>query len=344
MAEGQSAEARLERLLHVLPAAMRPDGASLSALARTLRTTPERIVEDIEELTARSFYQPGGWPDDVQIFLEGDRVQVWCATGFERPVRLNRDETLCLALALRGGAAAPARLADAEARAALLERAERHLGHPVTREGDAGMAPSGEPEGADPEGIRETLVAARRDRRPAAIWYVKAGARDGSVRVVHPYEIVYAEGAWYAVAYCTVEEAVRVFRLDRVLACDLAEGSFEPPPDFRVEDHLAAGRLFVTREDQPLHHARVRYSARIARWMRERARWEPERLEEADDGSVSVRHEVADPQWIVSHTLQYGADAEVVEPEAVRAMVREVATALAVDVAGEAPPAPSGHP
>jgi predicted DNA-binding transcriptional regulator YafY len=58
---------------------------------------------------------------------------------------------------------------------------------------------------------------------------------------------------------------------------------------------------------------RVRYSPRIARWIAER---EGKAL--AADGSLTVEHPLADPDWAVRHVLQYGPDAEVLEPAAVR--------------------------
>lgn len=346
MGNARTADARLSRLLYVLPAAMRQEGADLEALASELDATVDRILEDIDQLTSRVFYQPGGWPDDVQIFVEAGRVQVRHAAGFERPARLNRDETLCLALALRGGASA-AHLGDEEARRALLARAEAHLAlvdaaADGTAEGSGSKVGSGAgradadgdtagrtslsaPERhIDVEGIRETMLTAAKERRPCAISYVKAAATDGTLRVIHPYAVAYAEGDWYAVGHCAIEEAPRVFRLDRVLACDIADGSFDVPEDFRLEDFVSGGRVFHTHPGQSLHDVRVRYSPRIARWIRERGQWEADRIEDADDGGVYVRHAVADPNWAVGHTLMYGADAEIVEPEELRELVCDV--------------------
>lgn len=323
MSGGTTADARLERLLHVLPAAMRAGGADLGALARTLDTTEDVIVEDLEAVTSRVYYQPGGWPDDVQILLEPGRVRVMRAPGFDRPARLSQDETLCLALALRAGAAA-AHVAEDEARRDLLARAEAHLSVGTDEETDRAIEL--EHRAPDPEGIRETLMVAARDRRPCALWYVKEGADEGSVRVVHPYVMAQAERAWYTVAHCTTEDGIRVFRADRVLAADLADGSFEVPDDFDVHRYLDGGRVFHASRSQEV---RVRYSPRIARWIRERARWDEARLEEAGDGSVVVRHSVADPGWAVAHTLLYAPEAEVVGPVEVRTLVRETCRALA---------------
>jgi proteasome accessory factor C len=325
MADGRTAEARLERLLHVLPAAGRPDGALLSDLTRDLDATPERILEDLEEVTARVYYHPGGWPDDVSILVEANRVRVTCAAGLERPVRLSPLETLCLALALRGAAAA-ARLPSAERRAHLLRRAEAHLGQGVWSEDETPGAMAAPERAPDPVGVRETLLAAARARRSCAIMYVKAGAADPRLRVIHPYVSAYAEGAWYTVGWCTVEEAVRVFRMDRVLEAAPTDDAFTVPEDFDPAPYLDHGQVFFSERETDVS---VRYSGRIARWIRERAGYDGGTWAEESDGSVVRTHRMADPHWMVSHVLQYGPDAEILEPPSLRELVRDVAERMA---------------
>ena len=323
MTDGRTAQDRLQRLLHVLPAASRPGGAVLGQLAEELDVPETRILEDLEEVTARSFYHPGGWLDDVQIMIQADRVEVSRADGFERPTRLTPEETFCLALALRGSPAS-AHVDAPVARERLLDRAEGYLAH-RDWPGDGAPtihAPDRDP---DPEGIREVLLAGARDRRPCAISYVKPGAPEEKVRVVHPYAIAYGEGAWYAIGHCTLEEGIRVFRVDRIVAADLAEGRFEVPEAFDSGQYVANGRVFHTERDREV---RVRYSPRIARWIRERAYWTEAAVEDGEDGSLVVRHRVADPHWAVRHALQYGADAEILEPDDVRALAVEVARGM----------------
>lgn len=326
MTDARTAQARLERLLHVLPAASRPEGARLAELAETLGVTEARILEDLAEVTARNFYHTGGWLDDVQVFLGPGIVKVLRADGFERPGRLTPDETLCLSLALRGSAAA-SHAPSSVARDRLLDRAEGYLTHRDWRGDEAPTvrAPDRDP---DPEGIRELLLTAARDRRPCALAYVKSGAGDATLRVVHPYVVAYGEGAWYAVGHCAVEDDIRVFRVDRILAADLAEGSFEVPEDFDVSHFIDGGRVFHAQVDREV---RVRYSPTVARWIRERAEWTANVIEDGEDGSLVVRHRVADPHWAVSHTLQYGADAEILEPDEIRALAREIARGLMAD-------------
>jgi predicted DNA-binding transcriptional regulator YafY len=319
VADRTHADERLQRLLYVLPAAGRKEGASLADLAEALDTTPERISRDLEDVTARAYYHPGGWPDDVNILLTGDRVWVSHATGFERPMRLSPRETLCLALALRSTSAA-AHVRDPERRRELLGRAEAHLGagswskEDVTPVQDQDHVP-------DPTGIRETLLAAARDRHPCAIVYHGSGAEDVGARVIHPYCLVHAGGEWYVVGWCAVKEAMRVFRLDRILEAAETDGTFQVPADFDPREYVTATRVYVAADDVEV---RVRYSPKIARWVRESAAAGMVGWEEEADGSLVIRHRVADPHWVVSHALTYGAEAEILEPEELREMVREV--------------------
>lgn len=323
MTEGRTAQDRLLRLLHVLPAAARPGGARLADLAAELDVPETRILQDLQEVTERNFYHPGGWLDDVQILLQADRVEVSRADGFERPTRLTPEETLCLALALRGSTASTHVNAPL-ARDRLLDRAEGYLAH-RDWPGDGAPAIAAPDRHPDPEGIREVLLAGARDRRPCAISYVKPGAREEKVRVVHPYAIAYGEGAWYAVGHCTLEEGIRVFRIDRMVAADLADGRFDVPAEFDPGSYVEGGRVFHTEREREVC---VRYSPRIARWIRERAFWTEAAVEDGEDGSLIVRHRVADPRWAVSHALQYGADAEILEPDDVRALAMEVARGM----------------
>jgi predicted DNA-binding transcriptional regulator YafY len=58
---------------------------------------------------------------------------------------------------------------------------------------------------------------------------------------------------------------------------------------------------------------KVRYSAKIARWIAER-----ERVPLDTDGSLTMEHPLADHDWAVRHVLQYGAEAEALEPQSLR--------------------------
>ena len=303
---------QLDRILKILPFAARHEGVSVSELAETLGISPKRVIRDVEEVADRAYYLPPEQANDTQILIEGDRVTVLArACAFHRPPRLSGREALALGVGLRALALdAPPERRDRLS--ALAERLERELVLRPASDTEPHIALAfGPPEHSE---VHACLRDAARQRRAVSIRYLKTTAKEPEQRAIHPYALVFAERWWYALAHCCTQGAVRRFRLDRVLAAEVLDESFELPAGWDPHTHVQGGRAFVA--DEPTK-VRVRYGPRIARWIRERES-EPESL---SDGSVVVSHTVADPRWIVGHVLQYGPDAEVLEPLEVREMV-----------------------
>ncbi len=308
MAPRPAADERLERILLLIPLAARDEASSLDDLAAELGMTPEQVLADIEEVVAREYYHPAGSPIDIQVLIEADRVAVWTSGEFRRPPRLTPAEGLALALGLR----LLAEGADAERRERILDLARR-LGEglssvPAATESYALEA--GDPEGG---GALDLLRQAAEAGRKCRLEYLKSGGEAPETRLVHPYALVFSNGAWYLLAWSEERKGIRAFRLDRILSAEALEDGFEPAYDFRPEDHMEGGVVF--RAGQTVE-AVVRYSPRVAPWLRERGEGE-----EQEDGSVVCRHQVADPGWLVRHALWYGPEAEVLEPPALRAAV-----------------------
>jgi predicted DNA-binding transcriptional regulator YafY len=312
VASRDSAGDQLERILKILPFAARDDGASVSELAETLGASAERVLRDVEQVVERAYYLPPEQANDTQILIEGDRVTVLArACAFRRPPRLSAREALALGVGLRALALdAPPERRDRLF--ALAERLERELAlRPASGTEPHVALAFGPPEHSE---VHACLRDAAREQRAVSIQYLKTGATAPEGRTIHPYALVFAERWWYALAHCCTQDGVRRFRLDRVLAAEVLDQSFELPADWDPHAHTQGGRAFIA--DEPTE-VRVRYGPRIARWIRERETG----AESLSDGGVIVSHTVADPRWIVAHVLQYGPDAEVLEPSDVRKMV-----------------------
>jgi predicted DNA-binding transcriptional regulator YafY len=60
--------------------------------------------------------------------------------------------------------------------------------------------------------------------------HLKHQAYGGHVieREIDPYGVAYRVGRWYVVGYCHLRQALRTFRLDRILTVDILEATFEP--------------------------------------------------------------------------------------------------------------------
>lgn len=311
----------LERLLHILPRASGPNGVALADLTRELGVEAKTVVSDLREVQDRDLYHASGGADDIQIDIAPDHVRVWSAHRFDRPTKLSPLEALALWVGLEVVRIGDRSGSGGDGQEPLAARLRRHLARQRDEEIEAAFAA---PDiAADPGGVRHTLVAAAAECRPCVIRYVKPDAAEPDTRHVHPYVTVHAEGSWYLLARCPAADAVRTFRLDRVLEVDVGEGRFERPADFDPADHLdtAAGRAL---EPSHVTEAAVRYSPVIARWIAER-----EQGEWLEDGSYEVRHPVANPDWLVRHVLQYTGEAAVSEPAELRAKVREAALRVA---------------
>jgi predicted DNA-binding transcriptional regulator YafY len=59
-----------------------------------------------------------------------------------------------------------------------------------------------------------------------------------SARLFDPYGIVYHMGYWYTAGYCHLRKDLRTFRIDRIVAIEALDQSFERPPDFNVLQHV----------------------------------------------------------------------------------------------------------
>jgi predicted DNA-binding transcriptional regulator YafY len=325
-----TAEAQLERILYILPAAAREEGVRLDELARTLDVTPATVLQDLETVAARAYYHPAGAVESFTIMIEGDAVHVDAPAEFRRPVRLAREEALALGLGLRALAAdaEPTRRTEI---LALATRLEAELTAPDVQERAVGRTAVAEPEVAYEEhvlafaddGFRGVVADAIQQRRCCRLLYLKPGDLAPMHRRIAPYRLVYADGMWYVAAYDLEREALRFFRMDRVLDGSI-EAEAAPTAPAELATMLGGGAPYNASDDMAVT---VRYSPRIARWIEERS----PRAQQNEDGSVVVQHRVADPRWIVRHVLQYGGEAVVEEPEQARLWVRTAALDVLTD-------------
>ena len=334
-----AASNQLERILYILPAAAGEEGAPLGELARTLGVDTATILNDVEQVTSRAYYHPAASVDPFTIMIDGEGIQVSALSEFTRPVRLSAREAVALSLGLRALA-----LDYAEPQRSSLVALANQLEHDLTvpeielRPGlssseDAAESPTPEIDvelGVDD--LRSVIASAIDEQRVCAITYFKQGESVPAERCIAPHKLVYARGRWYVAAEDVEQASPRLFRLDRMLRVVPTDKHFEPGAVSKlVEQIVAEQEPFV--DDDADEEAVVRYSPRIARWIAEQ-----EAAERDDDGSVRVRHQVADPRWLVRHVLQYGGEA-VVESSPYREMVARAAQAMAMDV--EIGPSPS---
>lgn len=164
---------------------------------------------------------------------------------------------------------------------------------------------------------RSELVLAAADaaqrRRRIRFGYRTSQGQVGE-REVDAFALVLRGGHWYVVGHDATRDDVRAFRLSRCTTGieDAGQGR-EPPEGFRAADHVQAGPWDAATEDV----AEVAFDPRIA-FLAEQSFAGAERRRTEDDGRVVVAIPMPDPDTLAGMVLQYGPNAEVRSPAALR--------------------------
>lgn len=324
----ETAEAQLRRVLMLVPELADDAEHGIDALADALGVDRATLLADLHALVER-LDDPAGFSEEgIALYIERERVSL-SSPHFRRPMRLTAAEACALELGL---AMLEAERPPEEHRAivtardrlrALIAVLPQHVATDDSSMRHAVLAT---------DGARVDHLAVVRDatrtHRKLRLAYRGRERTPGEPRVVRPYAVAVASGAWYLVAHCERAEGMRVFRLDRVESATLLpDDAFSVPENFSIDAHVQNGRVLSLHEPPPT--MTVRYTPRIARWIGEREGRAPDA-----DGSITIVHPVADGDWAERHVLQYGPDAEVLSPPALRERLVRRLRAIADDTAG----------
>jgi len=288
------------------------DGVPIADVARRLGVSATQVERDIRTLTAVSDDPDGSWLQSLSIWQEGDRVSVSSLGPYRRPLRFTPMEMLAIQVGLAWEMESGAK-PGGQGNTPLAAEFAKLLTDAASGPAQVAVMPvSGDGE----QDVVELAQRAVAERQVLTILYTAEGDLAGSARSVEPHQVAYAGGRWYVVAWCRKNGGWRHFRADRVIDAALEAEHFEPRADFQALEKPEE----TFRKDSAPMPVLVRFTPAVARWLAERY---PDARPVAG-GGLEVEFEVLDPHWLVRHVLQYGADAEVIEPAAVRALMRRV--------------------
>jgi predicted DNA-binding transcriptional regulator YafY len=169
--------------------------------------------------------------------------------------------------------------------------------------------------------VFRAVLAALRLRRRVLIRYRSLSSDRTTERRVHPYHVFNHRGDWYLAAWDEARKDLRIFALHRIRRATPTTGSYEVPPDFSFAKYMADA-FGVQKGDKPVNVS-IRFAPRQARWIRERRWHRSARVQEGLDGSLVLKLTIAETSEIVRWVLQFGSEAEVLEPPSLRAAVAE---------------------
>ncbi len=305
-----SASAQLARLLSLVPWLQAHPGVTKAEAAAAFGITTDQLENDLR--LAFTCELPGRPEVFIDIdYLDSDRVSVVDAAGIDRPLRLRSDEAVALLVGLRALAEVPG-LQDRAALDSALAKVEDAAGQT-----GLSIAPAETVTGASDvaAAVREALAGHRRLR--LAYW---VPSRDEvTERDVDPARVVAVDAVAYLEGYCHSSEAVRTFRLDRVVRADVLDVAATPPPG-----------PDPGRGDQPDVFHPSPDDTVVVLELGPEASWVPdyyacESLDELPGGGFRAVLRTAAPGLVVRLALRLGGAVRVLEPPEVRSAVSAAA-------------------
>ena len=184
---------------------------------------------------------------------------------------------------------------------------------------------------ASPAVLLELTSAAQATRR---VWLRYAGPDAVTEREIDPYGVVHHRGRWYAVGFCHLRLAVRMFRLDRVAELRPRDASFARPIDFDcvayVLESLATvpwGWPIEVLLELPLEEVKRRLAPDIGTL-------------EATPHGVRLRTQAEELDWFARLLVELACPFRIQHPPELNEAVRQLARTLRRQ-AGRAPRPPS---
>ncbi len=163
--------------------------------------------------------------------------------------------------------------------------------------------------------VLEILTLSCANNQKVRLWYRSAEKGVVKEHIFCPYfiEVAAAGQAIYVIGQIEPECVQRTYRLERIERIELTAAYYTFPNDFD-SDALFSQAWGIWYSEQDPVTVRLRFSAAVAKRVRE-TRWHlSETIAPLDDGSLLWRAEIAEPREMMPWIRGWGCDVEVLEP------------------------------
>jgi len=287
-----------------------PEGMSQAEIARRLGVHRSTINRDEPDLPKHIYRDENGlWKIDREGYLVNVRFSLYEAIAIHLAARL---------MATRMDRQNPHAAAALRKLGAALERLAPRVSTHLMKSADIMDAPD---QRQDPVYMQslEKIALAWAESRKVRIWHYSERTGLVSEYLFCPYFIEpNAVGqTTYVIGLSDPPGELRTFKIERIQRVEITRLSYVLPEDFDPRELLSdAWGIWYTGKE-PVE-VKLRFSARVARRVRE-TRWHrSEQLEETDDGKLIWRARVSEPQEMLYWVRGWGSDVEVLEPASLR--------------------------
>ncbi|MEI8033386.1 MAG: WYL domain-containing protein [Chlorobiaceae bacterium] len=170
--------------------------------------------------------------------------------------------------------------------------------------------------------IFATIEDAIRNKMKISLTYRASWNQEVTERTLHPYIFHYSQirDTWYLIGHCELRGDTRTFALNRIRTLSLTSKHFTIPKSFSLENYM--DKSFDQIHESRAYDVVIRFTPFQAQWIREH-RWHPtQEIEEHKNGSLILRMRVGALEAIKRWVMRYGSEAEVLEPQELREMIK----------------------
>ncbi len=155
----------------------------------------------------------------------------------------------------------------------------------------------------------DTIIESIVKKRRLAIIY-RSPAKVSTSRSVEPLKLINYQGRWYLSAWCLLRGGHRTFHVARIISAELHESS--PSTHDLTESEL--DRSFGIFKGPPRYTAEILFTGTAAELVKHQVWHKDQEIIERDESTI-LKIPVHDDREIVMKVLQYGASAQVLNPQ-----------------------------
>jgi predicted DNA-binding transcriptional regulator YafY len=174
--------------------------------------------------------------------------------------------------------------------------------------------------------VFDVLAKAVSERKQLELAYRKPGQPKGEARVVDPYHLANINGEWFLFAYDHGRKDIRTFVPARIQSVHPTGKTFNRSPKFSLEERLRDS--FGVHSGEGEYEVVIRFSPRVADYIREKKWHESQQLRELKGGGVELKLKLSSLVEVQRWILGWGGDAVVAKPRELAAAVSQSARAI----------------
>jgi predicted DNA-binding transcriptional regulator YafY len=150
--------------------------------------------------------------------------------------------------------------------------------------------------------------------------YYSQGRNEESQRDIDPYYLIPRDNRFYVIGHCHTANAIRTFRISRFRDVKLLNSTFDKG-DFNLRSYMKNTWSIERGENQI--RFKVRFHPDVVRYVKEEELFMKPKMTPQKDGSVLFEVTVNHDREFLNWLSQYGPDAEILEPQSYREVMRD---------------------